>query len=118
MRIAKTATIFTLLSLGLGAGTILSPRVAALGWLIGTLLSLVGGLAYGVGAESRGEAARGGGIVGGVPIFIGCGLAAVFGPVPLMGVVMAVVVGTIAGALGAILGRTVSNRSAFAGGSR
>src|SRR5688572_10390451 len=97
MRLFKYTALFTFFSLALGVGSALSPDIAALGWLLGTLLSAAGGAVYGARAAARGEAARGGAIVGGIPILIGCGLAAVVGPVLPAQLIVAVVVGVIAG---------------------
>src|SRR5688572_11094277 len=103
MRLIKWTAVFTVASLAQGYGASQSTQIASLGWLIGTLLSLGAGGAYGAGAGSRSQAIGGGAVAGGVPILIGCGVAWVVGPVPFLGLVAAVMVGTGAGALSGLL---------------
>jgi hypothetical protein len=101
MHLFKITSLFTGLSLLLGLGSSLSPHIAALGWLLGTLLSLVAGSVYGLRADSPRASCQGGAIAGGVPILIGCGLAAAFGPVAFAGLLGAIAVGVVAGVTGA-----------------
>jgi hypothetical protein len=107
MRFLKIAIVFTLLSLALGVGSGLSPRVAALGWVLGTLISLCAGAAFGLRAPSRGSAVWGGALAGGAPILIGCGVGVLVGPVPVSGLLAGVVVGLVAGGLAGIVARTI-----------
>jgi hypothetical protein len=118
MRIVSITSLFTCLSLALGAGASLSPRVAALGWLLGTALSLAAGLSSGARASTSAEAATGGAVAGGVPILIGCGLATLLGPVAVTGLVASVSVGVLAGVIGGLASRALVRRFSFSHSQR
>jgi hypothetical protein len=101
----KLFVFFTLASILLGIASAISPSVASVGWLVGTAISTLGGLFYGRQAETRGQAAFGGAIIGGGSIAIGCALAFFIRAMPIEGVFGASVVGVLSGCVASILMR-------------
>lgn len=108
--VIKWASIFTLLSIGLGVGSAMSPAIANSGWAIGTLISTLGGILYGREASSRGGAAVGGALVGGPSIAIGCLLGFAMRALPIDGVIAATAVGVVTGCAGAFITHTLKAR--------
>lgn len=100
MRLLKYTALFTLSGILLGVAAAVSPQVHAFGWLLGTMLSVFAGAAYGMTAGDQRAAIAGGAFAGAVPILVGCGLGTALGDVPPSALLQAVVVGFIVGAGG------------------
>src|SRR5947209_2444851 len=101
--LAKWLIVFSVLSICLGIATAESPVVAKLGWIIGTLISTLAGIAFGTESTSRTNAAFGGALIGGVSIAIGCGIAYGMRALPADGVVAATAVGVVTGCVGGLI---------------
>jgi hypothetical protein len=98
----KVLVVFTGLSLALGAGSIISPSVASVGWALGTAIAIAAGIAYGRSGGAKLASWAGGSILGGLTIAIGCLLTFGFGGMPFSGVLAATTVGAVSGGLAAL----------------
>ena len=76
-----------------------------MGWAVGTAISAIGGVSYGLRADGPGPAFGGGALVGGVSIAIGCLLAYAMGGMPIQGVIAATLVGVVSGAVAGLMTR-------------
>jgi hypothetical protein len=86
----------------------MSATVCSAGWVVGTIISTLGGVFYGRGAEGRLGAFGGGALVGGVSIAVGTLLAWTLGTLQLREVIAATLVGAVSGAVAALLTRVIS----------
>jgi hypothetical protein len=83
--VVKWTGVGTAVSLGLGVASNLSPTVAALGWLLGTSISIVFGGLAGRCETGVASAAGAGAVAGGVPILLGTAVGAAMEPCPSRG---------------------------------
>jgi hypothetical protein len=108
MRVVRVLFVFTVLSIMFGILATMSATVCSAGWVVGTIISTLGGVFYGRGAEGRLGAFGGGALVGGVSIAVGTLLAWTLGTLQLREVIAATLVGAVSGAVAALLTRVIS----------
>jgi hypothetical protein len=112
IRVVKVLFVFTVLSIMFGILATMSPTVCSAGWVVGTMISTLGGVFYGRGAEGRLAAFGGGALVGGVSIAVGTLLAWTLGTLQVREVIAATLVGAVSGAVAALLARVISRAPA------
>lgn len=107
----KWLVVSTILQIVLVVAGHYSPAVLGMVPIVGTLIPLLVGLAYGMAAKiSWGNAAWGGAVVGGVGALIGAAVSVMLGDSGMDAVMIATVAGLGAGLVGGLIGHAIAGR--------